>query len=93
MGLMFHEDELDEGSDYIIFDNCDPEELDTDYKIWIGGKDEYYGSKRSQGRDRMKWGKPCIWLTNDDLRKCEKWDKAWVDENAFVINLMHKLWM
>ena len=53
---MLHEDALDEASDYIIFDNCDPEDLDMDYKIWIGGKDEYHGSERSQGMDRMKWG-------------------------------------
>ena len=45
MGSMFNEEELDETSDYIIFDNCDPEELEMDYRIWIGGKDVYYGKE------------------------------------------------
>ena len=45
MGSMFNEDELDETLDYIISDNCDPEALETDYKIWIGGKNVYYGNE------------------------------------------------
>jgi hypothetical protein len=92
MGSMFNEEELDETLDYIIFDNCDPEELETDYMIWIGGKDVYYGNEGRRGRDGMKWGKPCIWLSNDDPRECNKWDRVWVDENTVVIKLTHKLW-
>ncbi|KAF8238220.1 hypothetical protein L208DRAFT_1375269 [Tricholoma matsutake] len=93
MGSMFNANALDEASDYVIFDNCDLGDLDMDYKMWIGGMDELYGSKTSKGKGRMKWGKLCIWLSNDDLRDCKKWDKEWVDGNAVVINLTHKLWM
>ena len=73
MGSMFNVDEFNQDSDYIIFDTCDPVELQHDYKTWIGGKDEVY--LEQNGRvETIAWGKPCIWLSNDDPRNYEKWD-------------------
>ena len=42
MGSMFNVDAFDQNSDYIIFNTCDPVELQHDYRTWIGGKDEVY---------------------------------------------------
>jgi hypothetical protein len=89
---MYSLDALDEESDYIIFDDCDPEHLRNQYKSWIGAQNEFNATDKYRAKRTVKWGKPCIWLSNTDPRDCEKWDRNWVDGNAVVINLNHRLW-
>ena len=96
MEAMYSLNKLDEETDYIIFDECNPEALWDQYKFWIGAENKFnaidedldkYMTKRT-----IKWGKPCIWLSNTDPRECNKWDRNWVNGNAVVINLNHCLW-
>jgi hypothetical protein len=70
MGAMYNLNGLDEETDYIIFDECDPEALWDQYKFWIGAENKFnaidedldkYTTKRT-----IKWEKPCIWLSNTD---------------------------
>ena len=92
MGTMFNIDCLDEGSDYIVFDDCDPDHLHSHYKCWIGAQDQFSATDKYRAKRLVKWGKPCIWLSNSDPRDSYQWDRDWVDSNALVINLTHKLY-
>jgi len=89
---MFNVDVFDQDSDYIIFDACDPVELKQTYKAWIGGKDEVYIEENGRV-ETIEWGKPCIWLSNDDPRNYQGWDWEYVDANAVVIHLTHNLYV
>ena len=92
MGTMYTIDCLDEGSDYIVFDDCDPDHLHSHYKCWIGAQDQFSATDKYRAKRSVKWGKPCIWLSNSDPRDSHQWDRDWVDSNALVINLTHKLY-
>jgi hypothetical protein len=92
MGTMYNLDGLDEGSDFIIFDDCDPDHLRSQYKAWIGAQDVFHATDKYRAKRTVNWGKPCIWLSNSDPRNSPHWDRDWVDGNAVVINLTHKLY-
>lgn len=58
------------------------------FKEWLGGQP--WVSVKCLYRDPtlIKWGKPSIWISNDDPREVmERSDISWLEENAVFINI------
>lgn len=56
------------------------------YKFWLGAQAEFYVTDKYKGKKHVKWGKPSIWLCNNDPQN-EKVDWGWITGNCDVVEL------
>jgi len=89
-GGLFCLDEFEEDVDYAIFDDMQGGlEFFHAYKFWLGHQKEFYATDKYRGKKLITWGKPAIWLANDDPRTHKGADADWLDENCqfeFIVN-------
>jgi hypothetical protein len=88
---LFNIDDFDQNKDFIILDDVNPDFF-PNYKAWIGAQKNTTLTDKYRPKRSVQWGKPCIWLSNDDPSTYKTWDWEWVRENAVVVNLTHKLY-
>ena len=53
------------------------------YKSWLGQQTEFYCTDRYRKKKHIQWGKPCIWLMNEDPRSQEV-DLDWLEKNCII---------
>lgn len=88
---------FDESVDYAIFDDM-VNGLRAGYfayKDWLGGQFEFTVQDKYKGKRQIKWGKPTIFITNEDPRNeiglelkhqsRIEWD--WMDENCVFFEM------
>lgn len=63
---MWSSDEFDETSDYIIIDDCDFDFMNPAMRKGFWGAQEIITTRDLYRKGVARWGKPCIWLCNDD---------------------------
>src|SRR5262249_10905728 len=88
---LFNVDDFDMHKDYIVLDDINPEFF-PNYKAWIGAQKVTTITDKYRPKRSIKWGKPCIWLSNQDPMTYKGWDWEWVQKNAVIINLTTKLY-
>lgn len=80
-----------ENIDYAIFDDVSWKDAALEhegYKAWLGGQDEFDCTDKFQHKSTVIWGKPCIFLTNNDPYCSLSPDEIeWFDLNCIVIAL------
>lgn len=80
-----------ENVDFAIFDDVswrDPALKHEGYKAWLGGQDEFDCTDKFQHKATITWGKPCIFLTNNDPYCDLSPDQIeWFELNCIVIQL------
>lgn len=54
------------------------------YKFWLGAQKEFYVTDKYKGKKWIQWGKPSIWLCNNDP-EMEKVDWGWIQGNCDVV--------
>ena len=85
---MFNLQELDNEADYAIFDDLIGDlESFKQYKQWFGCKQEFTTTDKYARKRKIIWGKPSIWLSNNDPRASPHIDLDWWDKNVITCNI------
>lgn len=64
-------DDWDESADYIILDDFSSDILKylPSWKCFFGGQKQFTLTDKYRGKKTVHWGKPMIWLSNEDIFK------------------------
>jgi len=88
-GGLFCLDEPIDGVDYAVFDDMQGGlEFFHGYKFWLGCQSQFYATDKYKGKKLVDWGKPSIWLSNEDPRHDKGADVAWLNGNCIFIRLL-----
>lgn len=88
---LFNIADYDDECKYAIFDDIDCEYF-PHYKGWFGGQQQFTISGKYARHRTISWGRPIIWLSNNDPRYSSKWDRDWLEGNCVFIHLFDKLY-
>lgn len=81
-------DEATDDVDYAIFDDIQGGiEFFHAYKFWLGHQEQFYVTDKYKGKKLIKWGKPSIWLSNNDPRMDRNADMEWLNANCTFVYL------
>ena len=92
MSQVFNLDSLNTDSDYLVLDDFSTPENLRNYKAWFGAQHSVDVTDKYRPKRQITWGKPCIWLSNDDPTLVSKWDQGWISRNCVIIYLDHNLY-
>jgi len=68
---------------YAIFDDMQGGlEFFHSYKFWLGCQAEFVCTDKYRGKKRILWGKPAIYLSNNDPRHDKNADIPWLEPNC-----------
>uniref|UniRef100_A0A8E7G2C7 Replication-associated protein n=1 Tax=Turdus pallidus Genomoviridae sp. TaxID=2814956 RepID=A0A8E7G2C7_9VIRU len=75
--------------DYAVFDDMQGGlEFFHGYKFWLGCQSQFYATDKYKGKQLIDWGRPSIWLSNEDPRFDKNADVDWLNGNCVFIRLM-----
>lgn len=82
-GGLFSLDESIEDVDYAIFDDINGGlKFFPNYKSWLGCQQTFYCTDKYKGKKLIHWGRPSIWLSNEDPRTNDGVDIDWLNGNC-----------
>lgn len=82
-GGLFSLDEDLETVDYAVFDDMmGGLEFWHSYKFWLGAQKQFYATDKYKGKKLIKWGRPCIYVSNNDPREDKGADINWLEGNC-----------
>lgn len=87
-------DDWDEDADYIVLDDFNPEitKFLPSWKCFFGGQKQFVLTDKYRGKRTVNWGKPMIWLSNEDLFKHLNFEQIdFIRKNCETIVLMNKM--
>ncbi|AMH87663.1 replication-associated protein [Pacific flying fox faeces associated gemycircularvirus-1] len=61
------------------------------YKGWLGGQSTFTVTDKYRGKTTIQWGRPTIWLMNDDPEEVGHVDLNWLRGNCDIIHLTDTL--
>lgn len=77
---------MDEGIDhaaYAIFDDIQGGlQFFHAYKFWLGHQQQFYVTDKYKSKRLVRWGRPAIWISNDDPRDNIGADRHWLEANC-----------
>ena len=80
-----------ENVEYAVFDDISWKNAslkEEGFKAWLGGNDEFDVSDKFLHKHELKWGKPCVVVTNKDpYIGLDPEDAEWFDRNCITIML------
>lgn len=91
---MFNIDVWNSDAEYIVIDDIDWEYIPCK-KALFGAQLEFTITDKYRKKRRVKWGKPCILLANEDgdpYEKMSQKEKKWYDENVTLCYVNNKLY-
>lgn len=56
------------------------------YKFWLGAQKEFEVTDKYKGKRHFEWGKPSVWIMNDDPTT-HKVDYEWLEGNCTIVHL------
>lgn len=87
-GGLFSLDEPLDGVEHAIFDDINGGlEFFHNYKSWLGGQKEFYATDKYRHKKLITWGKPCIWIANENPRYNKGVDVEWLEGNCVFIEV------
>lgn len=87
-GGLFSLDEPIDGVEYAVFDDFGGMKFLPAYKWWLGHQAEFYVTDKYKGKKLVQWGKPSIWLSNQDPRdEHPAVDVEWLNANCEFVHL------
>jgi len=91
-GGLFSLDEPIDDVEYAIFDDINGGlKFFPNYKSWLGCQAQFYATDKYKGKKLIHWGKPSIWISNEDPRTNDGVDIAWLEGNCQFINLSRSI--
>jgi hypothetical protein len=81
--------EVDESSDYIVFDDIEWDSMVDDYKQWFGAQDVFVATDKYNRKRTIHWGKPMICLCNPRKNPLHsnRLDTTWLKANSVEVIL------
>jgi len=74
--------------EYAIFDDIQGGlEFFHGYKFWLGHQRQFWATDKYKGKHLVMWGKPSIYLANQDPRMDKGADTEWLETNCTFIHL------
>lgn len=92
---MLNLDDWDEDADYIVLDDfsCEITKYFPCWKCFFGGQKTFTLTDKYRGKKTVTWGKPMIWLSNEDPFKHLNIEQTdFIKRNCSVIVLTNKLY-
>ncbi|QJA43245.1 MAG: replication-associated protein [Genomoviridae sp.] len=88
-GGLFCLDESVTDVDYAVFDDMQGGlEFFHGYKFWLGCQAQFYATDKYKGKKLIDWGRPSIWLSNEDPRHDKNADVDWLNGNCIFVRLL-----
>lgn len=88
-GLFSMEEGIDTAK-YAIFDDFGGLKFLPSYKFWLGHQKQFYVTDKYKGKKLVEWGKPAIWINNEDPREehgVRSDEVEWLNANCTFIRL------
>lgn len=88
-------DDWDESADYIVLDDFSPEitKFLPSWKCFFGGQKQFTLTDKYRGKRTVHWGKPMIWLSNEDIFKHLNLEQGdFIRKNCTIVCLNNKLY-
>lgn len=92
---MLNLDDWDESAEYIILDDfsTDFTKFLPTWKCFFGGQKEFTLTDKYRGKRTVHWGKPMIWLANEDPLKTLNVEQLdFINKNCVLVTLVNKLY-
>ena len=87
-GGLFSLDEDLCGVDYAIFDDMQGGlKFFHGYKFWLGAQKQFYATDKYKGKKLVDWGRPSIYLSNQNPLCDEGVDHDWLLANCLFVEL------
>jgi len=84
---MWSIDAYNDQATYFVLDDMDDFKYHF-WKPWVGCQKEIIATDKYKGKKTIKWGKPCIILTNRDiLEECPNSARLWWADNMTTVFL------
>jgi len=90
MATQFNAKKIDETSKYIVLDDIDLDFF-PNYKAFFGAQKEFEVTDKYVRKMTVHWGKPCIWLSNENPLD-KKVDREWVIANTTIVHVEEPLY-
>ena len=85
-GGLFSLDESLDGVEYAVFDDINGGiQFFPQYKWWLGHQNQFYATDKYKGKKLINWGKPAIWISNEDPREQLGADVDWLNKNVTFV--------
>lgn len=81
-------------ANYAIFDDIGGLKYLPQYKNWLGCQKQFQVKQLYKDPVLIDWGKPTIWLSNDDPRSevgLSPVDIEWLEGNCLIINITESI--
>ena len=62
------------------------------YKEILGAQEHFNITDKYMAKTQINWGKPCIWLCNEDPTTWTGVDLDWIRGNSVIVHLTNTLW-
>lgn len=92
-GGLFSLEEFESSDDleYAVFDDIQGGfKYFPGYKSWLGQQAEFYCTDKYRRKKHITWGKPCIWIMNEDPYTQEV-DIDWLEANCLILHIKEPL--
>jgi len=89
-GGLFSMDEDINEAEYAVFDDFGGLKFLPAYKFWLGHQKQFYVTDKYKGKKLVDWGKPSIWINNEDPRQefgVRADEVEWLEANCIFIRL------
>lgn len=93
--LQFNVDDIRAGlqdAKYAVFDDMQGGfQFFPGYKGWLGGQHTFTVTDKYKGKTTITWGRPSIWLMNDDPEESAHVDMDWVRKNCDIVHITESI--
>ena len=79
-------------SEYAVFDDISGGLRAFDYKAWLGGQLHFTITDKYMKKKTISWGKPCIYISNDDPFMDRGIDIDWLTANTICVNIDSRMY-
>lgn len=89
----FNLDDWNDSAEYIILDDFNIKYF-PQWKSFLGAQDRFVLTDKYRKKRTVSWGKPCIWLCNDDGNPCgalSRTELDWIELNCVIFNYNYPL--
>jgi len=86
----FNIDDWNDKAEYAVIDDFNVDFL-PNYKFWFGAQRSGVLTDKYRKKRTVEWGRPLIWLGNDDPRRARTVDFEWMLLNSIFVQVNEPL--
>ena len=91
-GGLFSLDEPVDDVEYAVFDDMQGGlSFFHAYKFWLGCQQEFWATDKYRHKQKIKWGRPCIYIANQNPLADSGADVDWLQVNCTFVCIDHPI--